>query len=168
MSVFLVGSSADAFVPSFCAAAGASSASHSSYSPQKIPNKIQIHRISKSNDIYGIYMPYPTTPFQSMLTAHRAHDADVSPGDLSRREAVDIALGALTGWILGPRVSLAAAPDTMTEYAEPLVSDRWEEHFEILLESQHKFGSALVPEKHREAGEALAEWVARQNKSPRY
>ena len=63
--------------------------------------------------------------------------SDNSPDDASRREIVDIALGAMTGWILGPRVSFAASlsdRSTNTEDDDEALSHPWDEKYKLLVE----------------------------------
>lgn len=42
------------------------------------------------------------------------------PHDFSRREMMDITLGAMTGWILGPRVTFAAPSSSQDDIGEML------------------------------------------------
>ena len=62
--------------------------------------------------------------------------SDNSPDDASRREIVDIALGAMTGWILGPRVSFAASlsDPAITEDDDEALSHPWDEKYKLLVE----------------------------------
>mmetsp|Transcript_5247 Transcript_5247/g.8916 ORF Transcript_5247/g.8916 Transcript_5247/m.8916 type:complete len:165 (-) Transcript_5247:214-708(-) len=152
ISVLFAGPSADAFVPRGAMA---------SCSP-KIQNPN--HRIIITAD----HMPcnpaasYSTRSKCSMLN-------DNSPDVFSRREAMDITLGAMTGWILGPRVTFAATatsgpdatpgPDDEDWPARPY----WTEMYELLLQYNNEIKLARVNEKHSDGDAAvLAAWVARR------
>ena len=92
---------------------------------QHLSDHMPCHLKSDRTDLYG-------TPMHS----------DNSPDDASRREIVDIALGAMTGWILGPRVSFAASlsdrstntEDDDDDDDDDALSHPWDEKYKLLVE----------------------------------
>ena len=96
---------------------------------------------------------------------------DDSPDDASRREMMDIALGAMTGWILGPRVTFAAS------LSDPAITDEddvvlshpchpWDEKYNLFVEyyRENGDGHARIAEKHRVDTTELPAWAAKRSR----
>lgn len=89
---------------------------------------------------------------------------DGSTDDITRREMMDIALGAMTGWMLGPRVTFAASlsdPDEDDEDDETW-SHPWDEKYRIFVKYYRENGNGYerIAEKHRGDAAELTAWVA--------
>ena len=106
------------------------------------------HRIQHLSD----HMPCRSQTVQSTLHATPMH-GDGSPDDASRREMMDIVLGAMTGWILGPRVTFAASlsDPAITDEDDMVLSHPWDEKYNLLVEyyRENENGHARIAEKHR-------------------
>ena len=144
-------------VDAFFVPPSASSASTNLFLKTKIrPNPN--HRIQHLSD----HTPCRPQNGESTLYATPAHGVD-SPEDVSRREMMDIALGAMTGWILGPRVTFAASlsdPSATDEIEE--LSRPWDEKYKLLVEYYRENGNehAQIAEKHRVDTTEVPAWVA--------
>ena len=117
------------------------------------PPKIKIlpnpnHRIQHLSD----HMPCRSQTVQSTLYV-TPRLGDDSPDDASRREMMDIALGAMTGWILGPRVTFAASlsDPSNTDEDDEALSHPWDEKYELFVEyyCENENGNVRIAEKHR-------------------
>ena len=117
------------------------------------------HRIQHLSD----HMPCRPQNAQSALHATPMHEDD-SPDDASRREMMDIALGAMTGWILGPRITLAAALSDpfKTDEDDEALSHPWDEKYKLFVEyyRDNENGHAPLAENHRVDTTELPVWVA--------
>ena len=118
------------------------------------------HRIQHLSD----HMPCRPKNVQNVL--HVAHmQGDGSTDDISRRELMDIALGAMTGWMLGPRVTFAASisDPAITDEDEEALSHPWDEKYKIFVKYYRENGNghARIAEKHRVDAAELTAWVAK-------
>ena len=88
---------------------------------------------------------------------------DDSPDDASRREMMDIVLGAMTGWILGPRVTFAASlsDPVITDEDDEAFSHPWDEKYKLFVEyyRENENGHAPLAENHRVDTTELPAWV---------
>jgi len=79
---------------------------------------------------------------------------DDLPNDLSRREMMDIALGAMTGWTLGPRVTFAASlsDPAITDEDNEALTRPWDEKYKLFVEHYRENGNeyARIAEKHKD------------------
>ena len=112
-----------------------------------LPNPIH-HRFQHLSD----HMPCRPRSVQSAAHVTPMH-GDGSPDDASRREMMDIALGAMTGWILGPRVTFAASlsDPAITDEDDMVLSHPWDGKYNLLVEyyCENENGHARIAEKHR-------------------
>ena len=98
------------------------------------------------------HMPCRSQTLQSTLYV-TPRLGDDSPDDASRREMMDIVLGAMTGWILGPRVTFAASlsDPAITDEDDMVLSHPWDGKYNLLVEyyCENENGHARIAEKHR-------------------
>ena len=116
------------------------------------------HRIQHLSD----HMPCRPKNVQNVL--HVAHmQGDGSTDDITRREMMDIALGAMTGWMLGPRVTFAASSLSDPDEDDETWSHSWDEKYTIFAKYYRENGNgyARIAEKHRVDAAELTAWVAK-------